>query len=96
MDTTTTAYTTYPDYRQGLFPELENHAKEDPRPATGRRPQGMFGGGTNEYKEDFGSLRYGINDQRRPWEFMHNLREQPGKRWEVEANAGQARSIRLD
>lgn len=28
----------------------------------------MFGGGTNEYREDLGVMTFGINDQRRPWE----------------------------
>ncbi|KAI6184559.1 hypothetical protein M3Y97_00609400 [Aphelenchoides bicaudatus] len=65
-----TPFTTYPDYRENLFPELINHAHDDKRPSTGRRvgPQGRFGGGTNEFKEDLGIMTYGINDQRRPWE----------------------------
>ncbi|KAE9552125.1 hypothetical protein FO519_004661 [Halicephalobus sp. NKZ332] len=52
-----TPYTTYPDYRQILFPVPLNQAKADPRPATWNgRKQGMFGGGTNEYREDNGRL----------------------------------------
>ncbi|KAI1727045.1 hypothetical protein Ddc_04328 [Ditylenchus destructor] len=65
-------YTTYPDHRADLFPVLDNHAKEDTRPATGRRlgPQGRFGGGTNEYREDWGHTapNRGINDRREWWE----------------------------
>lgn len=52
-----TPYTTYPDYRQILFPVPLNQAKADPRPATWNgRKQGMFGGGTNEYREDNGRI----------------------------------------
>ncbi|KAI1728173.1 hypothetical protein DdX_00333 [Ditylenchus destructor] len=71
-DTAIGPYTTYPDHRADLFPVLDNHAKEDTRPATGRRlgPQGRFGGGTNEYKEDWGHTapNRGINDRREWWE----------------------------
>jgi hypothetical protein len=60
-----TPFITYPDYRAEVFPELINHAHDDKRPATGRRiaPQGRFGGGTNEFKEDLGIRTFGINDQ---------------------------------
>ncbi|CAD5216015.1 unnamed protein product [Bursaphelenchus xylophilus] len=63
---TTTPYPTYPDHRQEFFPKLANIWHEDRRPASGDRlgPQGRFGGGTNEYREDLG----GINDRRMPWE----------------------------
>ncbi|CAD5211805.1 unnamed protein product [Bursaphelenchus okinawaensis] len=64
---TTTPYPAYPDHREGLFPKLANFWHEDQRPASGDRlgPQGRFGGGTNEYRED---IRGAINDRRMPWE----------------------------
>ncbi|KAI6179211.1 hypothetical protein M3Y98_00585900 [Aphelenchoides besseyi] len=78
-----TPFTTYPNLRNDLFPQLVNHAHDDKRPATGRRvgPQGTFGGGTNEYREDLGKITSkGINDQRRPWELLPYRFEQQGNR----------------
>lgn len=50
-------FTMYPD----LLPELINYAHDDKRPASSRvGPQGKFGGGTNELKQDLGQLNIQI------------------------------------
>uniref|UniRef100_A0AC34FQ08 Uncharacterized protein n=1 Tax=Panagrolaimus sp. ES5 TaxID=591445 RepID=A0AC34FQ08_9BILA len=60
-----TAYTSYPDFREDLFPIPLNHAKSDNRPASGTyvRRQDMFGGGTNEYRQDNGRISERINKE---------------------------------
>uniref|UniRef100_A0A914QIM0 Uncharacterized protein n=1 Tax=Panagrolaimus davidi TaxID=227884 RepID=A0A914QIM0_9BILA len=60
-----TPYTTYPDFREDLFPIPLNHAKSDNRPAGGTyiRRQDMFGGGTNEYRQDLGRVSEKIDKE---------------------------------